>query len=124
MKCLSLRNPWPYAIFHLEKDFENRPWSSNHRGPLLIHTSKTWDQRGYEFLTGQFMDEWVPSKDHHVFGAIVGRVEVIDCLDDADSRWFYGPFGLELANPVEFKKPIPWRGQLGLFDVPANVIKE
>lgn len=69
------------------------------------------------------MQEHVPSKDHHVFGAIVGQVEIIDCVDESESRWFFGPWGFELVDPVEFKKPIPYRGQLGLFDVPSSLIK-
>lgn len=121
MKCLSLKPPWPYAIFHLGKDVENRPWPIQYRGPLLIHSSKTWDQKGYDFLTRR--DEYVPSKDHHVFGAIVGQVELIGCVDQSDSEWFYGDYGFELARPVEFRRPIPWRGQLGIFFVPDKVVR-
>src|SRR3546814_4828911 len=36
---LSVRQPWPFAIFHGGKDVENRPRRSHHRGPLLIHSS-------------------------------------------------------------------------------------
>ena len=121
MKCLSLRPPWPYCIFHLDKDIENRKWPTRYRGPLLIHASKTWDKNGYNFLMSAF-DEWVPSQGHHVFGAIVGQVELIDCVDQSDSRWFFGPWGFEFDKPKEFKTPIPYRGQLGLFDVPDMLL--
>ena len=121
MKAISLRPPWPYAIFHLGKNIENRRWPTKYRGPLLIHASKTWDENGYNFLTYRF-DEFVPSKEHHVFGAIIGQVHLIDCVDQSDSRWFFGDYGFELEDPEEFKKPIPYRGQLGMFDVPDRVL--
>jgi len=38
-RALSIRQPWAYAILHLGKDIENRPWRTNFRGPLLIHAS-------------------------------------------------------------------------------------
>ena len=121
MKAISLRQPWPYAIFHLGKDIENRRWPTDYRGPLLIHASKTWDEAGYNFLTHR-MDEFVPSKERHVFGAIIGQVHLIDCVDQSDSRWFFGDYGFELEDPEGFKTPIPYRGQLGLFDVPDRII--
>lgn len=121
MKAISLKPPWPYAIFHLGKDIENRRWPTKYRGPLLIHASKTWDEAGYDFLAYRF-DEFVPSKEHHVFGAIIGQVSLVDCLDQSDSRWFFGDYGFKLENPKEFKKPIPYRGQLGIFDVPDRVL--
>ena len=121
MKAISLKPPWPYAIFNCGKDIENRKWPTKYRGPLLIHASKTWDKAGYNFLTER-MDEFVPSKEHHIFGAIIGRVNLIDCVDESDSRWFFGDYGFEFVDPEEFRKPIPYRGQLGLFDVPDRAL--
>lgn len=122
MKALSLRPPWPYAIFHLGKDVENRGRRFDYSGPLLIHASKNWDQKGYEFIIDR-MDDYVPSKGHHVFGAIVGRVEMIGCVDWHDSRWFFGDWGYLIENPVEFGKPIPYPGQLFPFDVPEGILE-
>jgi len=96
--------------------------------PLVIHASKTWDQRGYEFLT-KTMDEYVPSKERHVFGALQGTVNFVDLVTSSDEleveqrRWFFGDVGLVFENAKEFKKPIPWRGQLGIFYVPDNRIR-
>jgi len=122
MRALSLRPPWPYAVFYLGKDVENRTWRINWRGQLLIHASKTWDQRGYEFISNS-LDEYVPSKEHHFFGAIVGTVELVDCIDEHHSKWFFGDYGFLLENPKEFEKSIPWPGMLGIFDVPAKIFK-
>jgi len=33
------------------------------------------------------------------------------------SMWFAGPNGFLLANPYAYDPPIPYRGQLGFFEV-------
>ena len=33
MKCLSIRQPWAWAIIHAGKDIENRCWPTSYRGP-------------------------------------------------------------------------------------------
>lgn len=134
MKALSIRPPWVYAIFHLGKAVENRGdhalgWRK-YRGPLVIHASKTWDQKGYEFLT-EYMGEYVPSRELHVFGALQGIVNFTGIITSReeletpeDRRWFSGDVGLVFEDPREFKTPIPWRGQLGIFDVPDHILKK
>lgn len=116
MKALSIQQPWAWLIVHGYKDVENRVWHSNYRGPLLIHAPKKWDQKGYEFVIEK-MDLWVPEKERHDFGALVGSVEMVDCVDDDTSAWFFGPWGYLFINPEVFEKPIAYRGQLGFFDV-------
>lgn len=122
MRAISIRQPWAFAIFRLGKDIENRTRSTKHRGTLLIHASKTWSKAGYNFITNR-LDEFVPSEKHHVFGAIIGKVNLVDCVSQSDSRWFFGDYGFELEDPVEFKKPIPWKGQLGIFDIPDQIVR-
>jgi len=54
-------------------------------------------------------------------GGIIGSVEIVDCVTESNSRWFMGRYGFVLRDP----KPlpfIPWKGQLGFFDVPDSVI--
>lgn len=52
MKCLSIRPPWAWMIIHLQskrwKDVENRTWTTNYRGPLLIHASSTLPREEYD----------------------------------------------------------------------------
>ncbi len=116
MKALSLRQPWAWLIVNGYKDVENRQWSSSHRGALLIHATQTWDQKGFEFVI-ENMDVWVPEKENHDFGAIVGKVYMDDCVDEHESPWFFGPWGFVFVEPELFEKPVPYRGQLGFFDV-------
>jgi hypothetical protein len=58
-----------------------------------------------------------------VFGAVVGVVDVMDCLPMPQlplirSPWAEGPWLWMLANPRPLPRPEPLRGMLGLFDVP------
>lgn len=52
----------------------------------------------------------------------MGVVDVVDCISESSSLWFFGPYGFVLANPrpVEF---VPMKGRLGLFDIDDNLIK-
>lgn len=112
MKALSIRQPWAHAIIHMGKDIENRKWATEHRGPLLIHASKTPDQWR--------LGEWSAAKrvdpEQLQYGGIIGIVDLVDCVTASSSSWFYGPYGFVLANP----RPLRFhecRGQLGLFEV-------
>lgn len=123
MKAISIMQPWATLIVQGTKDIENRSRRMNYRGPLLIHASKNWSQNGYDFISGR-MDEYVSWKNHHVFGAIIGMVDMVDCVDQSESKWFLGPWGYVFENAKKFKKPIHWRGQVTIFDVPDRIIVE
>ena len=122
MKTISLKPPWPYAIFHLGKDIENRDMAFKHRGLLCIHSSKTWDRMGYLYIKRN-MGIDIPDIEYHTFGRLEGVVEVIDCVDTSDSKWFFGKWGLVLKDPLEFKEKPEYRGMPGLFDVPDELIR-
>jgi hypothetical protein len=59
-----------------------------------------------------------------VYGAIIGIVDVVDCVTQHPSPWFCGPNGLVLRDPVKFVEPFAFKGQLGLFDVPDELAKQ
>jgi hypothetical protein len=107
-KALSIRQPWAYHIFHDGKDVENRKWETNYRGDALIHSSKSFD--------GPAADKrsFLIDHPHETFGAIVGIVEIVDCVSDMDSDWFHGPYGFVLRNP-RLINPLPCKGMLGFF---------
>jgi len=128
MLALSIRQPWAWLILHGGKDIENRDWPTKFRGRVLVHASK-----------GMTRDEWESAwmcahgtgaspkavgmgltRDNIERGGIVGSVEIVDCVTDSDSRWFFGRYGFVLRDP----QPLPftpWRGQLGFFDVPLTM---
>lgn len=122
MKALSLKQPWAWLTIQGIKDVENRNWSTDYRGPLVIHASKNWSQDGFDFICGH-KGLWVPWREDHVFGALIGYVDMIDCVDTYhDPEWFWGDWGFVFKRPREFKTPIPWKGRLGLFDVPDKIV--
>ncbi len=49
-------------------------------------------------------------------GAIIGEVDIVDCVTESLSPWFVGKYGFVLTNPILYKKPIPCRGKLGFFE--------
>ena len=120
MKALSIQEPWVYAILKLGKDIENRSRPFWHTGPLLLHASKRFDHAGYEWLLAEGFR--LPSISSFHLGFLRGKADMIGWCTKSDSRWFFGPVGLRLKNAIEFPEPIPWKGQLGLFDVPESAL--
>lgn len=119
MKCLSVRQPHVYRIIHAGKDIENRTWRTHHRGPLLIHAGMAWD-------VDAVIDERetaLRGTDAMPIGCIVGVVDVVGCVTESDSPWFYGRFGWVLANPRPLERPVPYKGMLGLFEVPDILLE-
>lgn len=128
MKALSIRQPWAFAILHGRKDIENRDWRHSFRGLALIHTGQTMDRNDVEGFRETIEDnpdlggDWLNGQTLRDLrrGGIVGAVEIVDCVSESRSPWFFGPFGFVLANarPLPF---MPCRGALGFFDVPAEI---
>ncbi len=121
--CLSVRQPWADLIVDGKKDVENRSWSTNFRGFILIHAPRTVDQASVPRLI-QWLGVNAASEYSPVTGGIIGYTEIVDCVTRHSSRFFEGPYGFVLANSQRFPQPIPWRGELGIFAVPAGIIRE
>jgi hypothetical protein len=126
---LSVRQPWPFAIFHGGKDVENRPRRSHHRGPLLIHASASITREEAEdfrdFIQHQgIRGPWCAGRNAMDLptGVILGVVDMVDCVEASDSRWWMGPYGYVLANPRPFATPIPAKGALGFWRVPERLL--
>lgn len=114
MKTLSIRQPWAHAILHLGKDVENRSWATRYRGTLLIHAGV---RRQPKLCDALGLDA-----DKLVYGAIVGSVEVVDCVRDYRSRWAEPEqWHWILRNPQAFATPIALAGRLGLFEPPQEI---
>jgi len=120
------KKPWASLIVMGLKDVENRNWRTSHRGPLLIHASKTYDEEGATFLhsTPAYNDECLNLiREGYRFpadfprGKIIGVVDIADCVTGSLSKWFWGPYGFIIENPERFKKDLPYRGYPGMFDV-------
>lgn len=118
MKCLTINQPWAWAIIHGAKRVENRSWPTRFRGTLLIHAGKS---RKWKVET---LPDGSTPPTNLVYGAIIGRVEIVDCVpveDLAGDPWAFGPWCWSLANPQPLT-PIAYKGQLSLFNVPDSVL--
>lgn len=138
MKALSLRRPWPWAVFSLDKDIENRDWYTSYRGPLAIHAAKGLTRDEMRGATGFFREIGAVGPEDELpwdtfeVGGIVGVCKLTDIIDygclprsqkphpKAESRWYMGSFGfvLEERRAIPF---VPCRGMMGLFDLPITV---
>lgn len=125
--ALSIRSPWWYGVIHAGKPIENRSRKHSFRGPVAIHASlykPTYDdiQDYNDTLAAAAPDvahldkHWLLEDDERIQlrGGIVGVAEVVDCVEQSDSAWFFGPYGFALRNAraVPF---IPVKGALGFF---------
>jgi hypothetical protein len=130
LKALTLRLPFDWSIFHAGKDVENRDWPAKVRGTIAIHSAASQPEGAYEnsvaFIRVVLRRMWklgvrIPSYDQLPKGAIIGLVDIVDCVDYSNSRWFEGPLGFTLANPRLLPEPIPCEGKRRFFTVPADV---
>ena len=133
MKAISLRQPWPWFILQGGKHLENRGWTSSYRGPVLIHSSKGWDEDemrdDLKIAThiarslGAVPAGGVPALEtlKEERGCIVGVATIVGSVIESDSPWFFGPKAFVLADPIPFVDMVPCRGDRGLFTVPEDV---
>ncbi len=148
MKAISVRQPWAYLILQRGKNVENRTWSTDYRGPLLIHAGRQWashvpgSSRQRDVVSavrvGGKLIEW---PDNLARGAIVGMVELLGCvpanlgmagdrqlqkLVDQVKRSAWAEAGMVhwlLSAPRAFAEPILYRGKQGIFEVPDELVR-
>lgn len=114
MKTLSIRQPWAWLIVNGHKNIENRAWSTKYRGEILIHASIKIDRDAYTSFKHQYSD--MPFQANLKRGGIVGKVSIVDCLTESDSKWFDGKYGFVLENPMVVPF-FPCKGKLSFFEV-------
>ena len=131
MKCLSICQPFAELIIQNKKTIELRKWNTNFRGEFLVHAPIKIRKEDYKKLK---------IKENLTTGAIIGKVELYDVkkyeslkeiqIDKKKHHASIGSqekrFGFILKNAKPFRVPIPWKGQLGFFDVnlPKTKIKD
>ena len=105
MKAISIKQPWTDLIVSGQKTIETRFWKTNHRGKLLIVSSKLPKA------------EWA--------GCALGYVDLVDCRsmmpqDEAAAMCdcLPGLYAWVLETVVAIAAPFPVRGQLRLYEVP------
>jgi ASCH domain len=111
MKTLSIRQPWASLIIYAGKTVENRTWRTTYRGPLLIHAGRRRDPAGFSAIARMGIE--IPEL---YFGGIIGRVQLVDIVEDSASEWAIAGqhhWILEEPEPLPFT---PSKGRLGLYD--------
>ena len=155
MKTLSLLQPWASLVVLGHKRIETRSWNTKYRGPILIHASegKYYGKAPNRFkcrdvaldFQQEFFHLQLPHYKDLPFGAIIGRVNLVDTFSTSDKVISIIPDGLEtkrrneflyeihkqehsfgdyspgrygwlLSDPVVFNTPIPIKGKLGIWE--------
>ncbi|SHJ12430.1 ASCH domain-containing protein [Clostridium magnum] len=144
MKTITLIQPWATLIALGEKKFETRSWKTNLRGPLLIHAGKKIDKEAcnMEPIKSTLAKHGLTAKNLPT-GCIIAKTKIINvCLvleeyvnwanvkliDHEETNYaiegneFYfgnyekGRYAWWLQNVEMLKKPIPAKGQQGLWN--------
>lgn len=130
-RVLTVRAPWPTAIFELGKTVENRSWpirKANY-GRLWIHVANkaatSTDIGDLAYVLGED-DEILDTLNFNEYlGCIIGSVEVTDCVPaklvhslyslKKHRKWAGTKWCWILDNPQLLDKPIKASGALGLW---------
>ena len=147
MKAITIKQPWASLIVEGIKDIENRTWKCPQKyigQRVLIHASasKTLDHTPLDeiYSEQQLSDllsrftEYELCEREYPHGAIIGSVEIVDCVINHPSIWAEKtPLDRQLENiciwnwilayPTEFPEPIPCKGKLSFWDYP-NILAE
>ena len=130
MKTLTIKNPWAGLILLGMKDVENRTWKTDYRGKLLIHSSKSKkdlreneDYIARNILTQEEYDSLSKNINAQTvcrsFGKIIGEVELVDCVQNYQSKWAEKEEGVwhwVLKNPIIYDRFIEAKGKLKLWE--------
>ena len=124
--CLSVRQPYAWAIIVGAKDVENRKRPSYYLGQLYIHAGLTEDVDAVEEITERVAAHLGISASaararyrrhrERRLGAIIGSVQMFGCAVSYESEWFDGKpqYGYLLRDPVRLRQPIPAKGSTAI----------
>lgn len=125
--ALSVRQPWAEMIISGRKPIEVRTWQRSYRGRIWIHAGREKDE-ALELLFGY----------RELFrGGYVGSAEVTSIEYIDNHRWEAwremhhdrGPFqpnlfAWVLAHPRRLPSPVPAKGDVGLYTVPEETLRQ
>ncbi len=131
LKCLSVSQPFADLIISGKKIIELRKWNTNFRGEFLIHAPIKIRTEDYKRLK---------ITEKLVTGAIIGKAELYEVkkynsikeiktdqkFHLASKNFHDRTYGFMLKNSKSLRIPIPYKGQLGFFeiDLPKTKNKE
>jgi hypothetical protein len=128
LKCLSVSQPFADLIISGKKTIELRNWNTKFRGEFLIHAPLKIK-----------MDDCKRLKINKKFatGVIIGKAELYDVKKynslkeiNVDKKFHFATkkfqvktYVFKIRNVKMLKIPIPFKGQLGFFDVELTKTK-
>lgn len=126
-----LANPGKFIEAQITpKIIENRDWTTNYRGRLLIHASKTFEDDAISFWQSKCSslgDAVSLNAEDYPLGAIVGEAMLTSVVTQGDlgasDPWFCGPYGFVLSNANPIDPPVPCRGALKVFQIPEWLLQ-
>lgn len=123
MRAFTVYQPYAYAIVAGLKGYETRPTRTNIRGRVAVHAGKQ------KIALADMSVVLVPREGQSLcYGAIVGTVEIVDCVQVEDvvdglteqeralGDYSPGRWAWVLKNPVMFDMPIYARGKQGWWE--------
>jgi hypothetical protein len=126
MKAITVRQPWAWAIIYAGKDIENRSWKTNLRGKIAIHAGAGMTRAEYEEGCKSILRRKpkikIPAYEDMVRSAIIGTVEIVDCVEKSNSPWHAKrQIAFVLVRPKKLPKPIPCKGNLKFWNIPKSI---
>lgn len=142
MKALTIRQPFASLIAIGEKKIETRSWNTAYRGPLAIHSSKSFSKFEKDICKRRPYRDCL--KKHGLseldlpLGAIIAVCELVEIIPTEKfirSDWPHLIFANELIfgnfekgryawlikDVRILEKPIEFTGRLGLWDLDDNI---
>lgn len=128
MKCLSISQPFADLVISKKKTIEIRNWNTKYRGEFFIHSPQKINLKECKRLK---------IRKKFVTGAIIGKAEIVNVKIYQSNTEFKDDYtkhlamknvstrkyGFLLKNAKMFRIPIPYKGQLGFFDIELPKMK-
>lgn len=122
VRCLAVRQPWAWAIVAGAKTIENRSWSTDYRGPIVIQASTT--KAAVNQLARSATPRLPPLPV--AYSALIGVVDLLDVVPMSEqleeNPWAWGPYCWRLGNARAFAEPIPAKGKLNLYSLGDELV--
>jgi len=138
MKALSLTQPWASLVAMSAKQVETRSWTTAHRGRIAIHAAKGFPRSAKDLCEEAPFNLFTPDWKTLPLGAIVGVATIVDVIKSEKWRSFFAVrsgwenekafgdysdarYGWYFRDIKLLPEPIPCKGALGLWKVPAEI---
>jgi len=138
LKTLSIKQPFASLIAHGIKNIENRSWRTKFRGRIYIHASVATVFDAFMPIpirdSGVTVNEWLVRNGYEwnynniPHSAIIGEVDIIDCVINHQSIWAeksgeFPTYNWVLANSVSYDEPIlNVKGKLSFWEFNKPIV--